>query len=81
MRLSQFISNEKEAILAEWESFAATLLPAAQGMTSLELRDHAGQILEAIASDLTMPQTIQAQIDKWRGLAPALERAGNGRAD
>jgi signal transduction histidine kinase len=75
MRLSQFISNEKEAILAEWESFAATLLPAAQGMSSLELRDHAGQILEAIARDLTTPQTGQAQLDKSRGLAPALERA------
>jgi hypothetical protein len=75
MRLSQFILNEKEAILAEWESFAATLTPAAQGMSSLELRDHAGRILEAVTKDLSKPQTRQAQFDKSRGLAPALEHA------
>jgi len=75
MRLSQFISNEKEAIVAEWESFAATLMPAAQGMSSLELRDHAGQILEAVTRDLSTPQTRQAQFDKSRGLAPAMEHA------
>lgn len=75
MRLSQFILNEKKAILAEWESFAATLTPAAQGMSSLELRDHAGRILEAVTKDLSKPQTRQAQFDKSRGLAPALEHA------
>lgn len=55
MRLAQFISKETEAILAEWESLAATLLPAAQGMSSRELLDHAQQILEAIAKDLSTP--------------------------
>jgi signal transduction histidine kinase len=75
MRLSQFILTRMEAILAEWESFAATLLPAAQGMSSLELRDHAGQILEAVARDLSAPQTRQAQVDKSRGLAPVSDRA------
>jgi hypothetical protein len=29
MRLAEFIQNNVEAILAEWEAFAATLLPAA----------------------------------------------------
>jgi signal transduction histidine kinase len=75
MRLAQFISAEMEAILAEWESFAGTLLPAAQGMSSLELRDHAQQILEAVAIDLSAPQTRQAQVDKSRGLAPVSDRA------
>jgi signal transduction histidine kinase len=74
MRLSQFISAEMEAILAEWESFAATLLPAAHGMSSRELRDHAGEILQAVAKDLLTPQTSQAQLDKSRGLSPASER-------
>jgi hypothetical protein len=49
MRLAQFISKEMEAIVAEWENFAATLLPVANDMSSLELRDHARQILEAVA--------------------------------
>jgi signal transduction histidine kinase len=73
MRLAQYISQEMEAILAEWESFAGTLLPAAKGMSSLELRDHAREILEAIAEDLARPQTRQAQLDKSRGLARVAE--------
>jgi signal transduction histidine kinase len=75
MLLSEFISAEMEAILAEWESFAATLLPAARGMSPLELRDHAQQILEAISKDLATPQSRQAQLDKSRGLAPVSDRA------
>lgn len=69
MRLSLFIPANMEAILVEWESFAATLLPAAHGMSSFELRDHAQQILEAIARDLSATQTRQTQIDKSRGVA------------
>ena len=75
MRLSLFISTHMEAILAEWESFAATLLPAAHGMSSLELRDHAQQILEAMARDLSAPQTRQAQRDKSRGLTHVPDQA------
>jgi hypothetical protein len=41
MRLAQFISNETEAVLAEWGIFASDPLPAAQGMSSWDLRDHA----------------------------------------
>ncbi|MGY6119619.1 hypothetical protein ACW9YV_16735 (plasmid) [Paraburkholderia strydomiana] len=75
MRLSLFIPANMEAILAEWESFAATLLPAAHEMSPLELRDHAQQILEAIARGLSAPQTRQAQLDKSRGLTHVSEQA------
>jgi signal transduction histidine kinase len=75
MRLAQFILSETETILAEWETFAATLLPAAEGMSSLELRDHARQILEAVAKDLSTPQTRREPFDKSRGLAAPVERA------
>src|ERR1700710_2972919 len=75
MRLAQFILNEREAILAEWETFAATLLPAAEGMSSLELRDHARPILEAVAKDLSTPESRQEQFDKSRGLAAPVDRA------
>jgi signal transduction histidine kinase len=44
-------------------------------MTSLALRDHAKQILEAVAIDLSTPQTKQAQIDKSLGRAPKLMEA------
>jgi signal transduction histidine kinase len=72
MRLADFILRDTEAILAEWETFAATLLPAASGMTSLALRDHAKQILEAVAKDLSTAQTKEAQSEKSKGNAPKL---------
>jgi signal transduction histidine kinase len=75
MRLAEFILQDMEAILAEWEAFAATLLPAAAGMTSLALRDHGQHILEAVAKDLTTPQTREAQSEKSKGRAPQLAGA------
>lgn len=72
MRLADFILSDMEAILAEWETFAASLLPAASSMTSLALRDHAKQILEAVAKDLATPQTKKAQAEKSKGHAPTL---------
>lgn len=69
MRLAEFILREMEPILAEWEAFAGTLLPSAAGMTPLALRDHAQQILEAVATDLSTSQTAQAQTDKSKGKA------------
>ncbi|MBX3467361.1 MAG: sensor histidine kinase [Planctomycetes bacterium] len=75
MRLAEFILSHREAILADWETFAATLLPAAQGMTRLSLRDHAPQILAAVAKDLSQPQTRAEQHEKSLGRAPVLAGA------
>jgi signal transduction histidine kinase len=75
MRLAEFILTDMETILAEWEMFAATQLPAAVSMTSLALRDHARQILEAVAKDLQTTQTKQAQADKSKGKAHQLLEA------
>jgi len=75
MRLADFILNNMETILEEWEAFAATLLPAAAGMTSLALRDDAKQILEAVAKDLSTPQTKEAQAEKSKGRASQLTNA------
>lgn len=69
MLLAEFIPRNMEAILVEWEAFAATLHPAATRMTPLALRDHAQQILEAVAADLSTLQTKQAQADKSKGRA------------
>ena len=71
MRLSEFISSDTDAIVSRWEEFAATRLPAARSMSRLELRDHARQILEAIAIDLGTPQTRDEQSIKSRGMAAA----------
>jgi len=70
MRLADFIVRDMEHILTEWENFANTLLPAARHMDSLALRDHAQQILQAVAKDLSTPQTAHAQREKSLGRAP-----------
>jgi signal transduction histidine kinase len=70
MRLADFISHDMEPILAHWEAFAATLVPAAANMNSLALRDHAQQILHAVATDLRTLQTREAQREKSLGRGP-----------
>ena len=72
MRLAAFLSHDTniERILASWEAFAATLLPAAASMSALALRNHAPHILSAIAKDLATPQSRQQQVEKSLGRAP-----------
>jgi signal transduction histidine kinase len=69
MKMSFFINENMEAILADWESFARTLLPAATGMTELALRDHAKQILKEAAIRIERQQSPQQASDKSKGLA------------
>lgn len=57
MRLSQFIKDNIEPILVEWEAFARTLIPPAASMPVAELRDHAHDILLAIAQDMGTAQS------------------------
>ena len=69
MRLAQFITEEVELILVEWEAFARSLLINGQKMSALALRDHATQILQAIALDIEESQTDLAQAYKSKGYA------------
>lgn len=69
MRLADFIVANLDAILEEWESFAAKQLPAAAGLSPLALRDHAPEILNAFAKDLTQPQSREEQALKSKGRA------------
>jgi signal transduction histidine kinase len=71
MRLATFIRTNLEAILQDWENFAATLVGSAHHVSQWELRDHAGAILNVIALDLETGQAVQEGIDKSRGLAPS----------
>jgi signal transduction histidine kinase len=79
VRLADFIVHDMQAILLQWERFASTRGAAASRMTELELRDHAKEILLAVAKDLSTSQTPEAQSAKSMGLAPtpidALETA------
>ncbi len=70
MRLSAFIRENSKEIIAEWENFARSLVPAAEGMSPLSLRNHISYILAFIADDIDTVQTDSEQIDKSRGNKP-----------
>ena len=74
MRLPTFISQHKEPILANWESFARSIVPAALTLDIPALRDHAAQMLDAIAADLNATQSVEEQHAKSLGLAPRTQR-------
>lgn len=73
MRLDEFILHDMEAILQEWDAFAAAHISSAARMSPEAVRDHARHILTAVAKDLSTPQTKRAQADKSKGLAPNLK--------
>lgn len=70
MRLSQFIKHNVELILVEWEAFARTMIPPAETMSVVELRDHAREILLAIAEEMETLQSEDQREAKSKGLAP-----------
>lgn len=70
MRLAEFIISDSAAILAEWDEFASSALPAAASMNRIQLRDHAAQLLVTIAEDLRTYQSSSDQEKKAKGLAP-----------
>ncbi len=67
LRLADFIKDNMDKIVGEWETFARTLKPASNDMTPLALRDHIREILAFIVSDIKSPQTGPEQIDKSHG--------------
>lgn len=73
MRLADFILENIEPILKQWEDFAKTITPASNGMDSSALRDHAEQMLRTIAADMRTPQTHEDRISKSHGDAPSVE--------
>ena len=81
MRLADFIQRYLEAILIQWEAFAATLLPAAADMDSQALRDHAEQILRAVCKDLETSQNDEQREHKSKGLAAGPIDARNTAAE
>lgn len=67
MRLAKFIRQNREAILREWENFAAGLGSAPPDMKSAELRDHASGMLDYIvdaldASDMSRAEQASAAV-------------------
>ena len=56
MRLADFIVENIESILAEWEAFARGI-KSGENMDALALRDHAGEILLATVADMRAVQS------------------------
>jgi signal transduction histidine kinase len=77
--LADFIDKKRVAIVAEWEIFARTLLPAGAGMTGSALRDHADQILSAVIHDMKSGQTAAEQAEKSKGHGEAQRMGEMGR--
>lgn len=67
MRLSDFILQNIETVLQEWEDFAASLVPAGKAMDAIVLRDHVKKMLEAISADLAKPESVHDEIEKSKG--------------
>jgi signal transduction histidine kinase len=67
MRLSNFIRENTQAIIAEWISFAETMTPASSTMSQLQLQDHIVEIIAFIADDIETSQTSSQQFEKSHG--------------
>jgi signal transduction histidine kinase len=64
MRLADFIVDHLDAILVCWDAFARKNEPAASAMDDRALRNHASQMLRAIAADMGTAQSREQGIDK-----------------
>jgi signal transduction histidine kinase len=79
LKFAEFIDKERATIVAEWETFARTLLPASSGMDALTLRDHVDDILTAIVLDMRAQQTKAEQAEKSKGRGGAQRLGEIGR--
>lgn len=78
MRLADFIRDNHETILKEWETFARTLTPAAAGLSKVGLRDHADEILTAIVADMNALESPSEKSAKSKGHATRGDKAVEG---
>jgi len=65
--LADFIRENKEPILADWESFARSIWPGGKSTPEV-LRDHAWDMLLAVAKDISSPQSAGQQAEKSKGV-------------
>src|SRR5688572_6211693 len=79
MSLSDFIEQNMEPILLEWEEFARTVV-SAHGLDKEALRDHAEQMLRMMAAQMRGAQSDDEQKSKSRGQAFAAGVLGDTAA-
>lgn len=66
MRLADFIVEDVDPILVEWEAFARGITPG-EKMDALTLRDHADEILLATVEDMRSDQRTAERSARSRG--------------
>jgi len=66
-RLAEFIKDNMNVIIDEWEKFAHSIPTGAPKMTRIALRDHLPEILAFIARDITTDQSHEEQKLKSQG--------------
>jgi signal transduction histidine kinase len=65
--LSKFLRTHSEEILRAWDDFAGTIELDGAPLDRVALRDHAAELLAAIATDMERPQTDSQQQAKSEG--------------
>ena len=66
MRLSEFINENRDQIIAEWEEFAKTLSP--DGTLPTILRDHVSAIIRSIVENMETFQERSGGDRKSKGI-------------
>ena len=69
MKLSIFIKDNLDAIVADWEAFARTL-PAGRTISALALRDHCREILLEIADDMERRNSVAERAGQSQDIVP-----------
>ncbi|MGH9884137.1 MAG: RsbRD N-terminal domain-containing protein, partial [bacterium] len=87
MSLSSFIETHREQILEAWEKDASGRIPREEQTRFASLRDHLGELLEAIADDIDVADRTdhpaaeqRSRRDAWAHVAAVAERHGARRA-
>lgn len=79
MPLGDFIERHHDEIIGEFSAFARTLILPSSHLTETDLRDHAQDMLTAIAQDLRTEQSADEQSEKAKGHGVANLMAISGR--
>lgn len=67
MSMAEFIEDRMELILSDWEDYARTLLPVAEDMSRVALRNLAKEILLSVVADMKTAQSESRRHQKSLG--------------
>jgi len=80
MKLSQFLKDHNGEILLEWDRFAKEVAPPGSDQSVSALRNHAKELLLAIANNIETAQSEKKQFIKSKGQLPNQGKLGSTAA-